>query len=89
MRLIRLLSLLLMTSVTAAQSAPPAPAPAAPEKPLAVELTREQIVANINILHEYVKGVGLTQPQHVQDALALFKVMQGALDTKPPTPPKE
>lgn len=51
----------------------------APLSPISIPMTAPMIEANINIMHEFVKGVGLTQPQRVQEALALLGVFQAAL----------
>lgn len=59
----------------------PAGAAEAPSVPLAVEvrLTHAEIEANLNLLNEAVKSIGLTQPQRLQDALVLLMKFQTAL----------
>lgn len=59
----------------------PAGAAEAPPVPAAVEirLTHAEIEANLNLLNEAVKSLGLAQPQRLQDALMLLIKFQTAL----------
>ncbi len=56
-----------------AQTVPP------PAGVVRLEMTPEQISANVNILHEFVKSSGLTQPENVRNATFLFEIFQTAL----------
>lgn len=67
---------LMLTGAAVAQ--PAAPSTEAPPL-IKIDLTPQQIEANINLLHEFVKSVGLAQPQHVANATVLFAVFQAAL----------
>lgn len=59
----------------------PAGASEAPQAPITVEirLTHAEIEANLNLLNEAVKALGLAQPQRLQDALVLLIKFQTAL----------
>lgn len=67
------LSLMLTSAPSAFAQAP------APPSVIKIEMTQQQIEANINALDAMVRAVGLSNPQQVQNALGLMALFQFAV----------